>query len=39
MQNFVRPHGWTQPATPLLVAAIEELARSERAQLEHVARA
>jgi hypothetical protein len=39
MQNFVRPHGWTQPVTPLLVAAIEELARSERAQLEHVARA
>ena len=32
MERFVRPHGWTQPATPLLVSAIEELARSAGAR-------
>jgi hypothetical protein len=24
IERFLRPHGWTQPATPLLVSAIEE---------------
>ena len=26
IERFLRPHGWSQPATPLLVSAIEELA-------------
>jgi hypothetical protein len=34
IERFVRPHGWTQPATPLLVSAIEELARTRGAHLE-----
>ena len=39
IERFVRPHGWTQPAVPLLVSAIEELARTGRAQLEDAVRA
>jgi hypothetical protein len=26
IERFLRPHGWSQPATPLLVSAIEEFA-------------
>ena len=39
VEHFVRPHGGTQPATPLLVSAIEDLARSKRPRLEEAARA
>ena len=39
INGFLRPRGLHVPATPLLVSAIEELARSGRAQLEQVARA
>ena len=28
IERFLRPHGWSQPATPVLVSAIEEFARS-----------
>lgn len=38
IERFLRPHGWTQPATPLMVTAIEELAATRRPALE-VARA
>jgi hypothetical protein len=31
IERFLRPHGWSQPATPLLVSAIEELANSAAA--------
>jgi hypothetical protein len=39
IEHFVRPHGWTQPVTPLLVSAIEELAGTRRAQLEDAVQA
>ncbi len=39
VERFVRPHGGTQPATPLLVSAIEDLARSKRPHIEEAARA
>ena len=39
VERFVRPHGGTQPATPLLVAAIEDLARSTRPDFQAAARA
>jgi hypothetical protein len=39
VERFVRPHGWTQPATPLLVAQIEELARSSRPRVRAATRA
>jgi hypothetical protein len=39
VERFVRPHGGTQPATPLLVSAIEDLARSRRPHVEEAARA
>ena len=39
VERFVRPHGGTQPATPLLVSAIEDLAGSKRPRIEEAARA
>jgi hypothetical protein len=39
IHGFLRPLGLGQPATPVLVSAIEELARSGRAQIEQAARA
>ena len=39
VERFVRPHGGTQPATPLLVSAIEDLAHSRRLHSEEAARA
>jgi hypothetical protein len=39
IERFLRPHGWTQPATPLLVSAIEELAQARRPQLQGAVRA
>jgi hypothetical protein len=39
VHRFVRPHGGAQPATPLLVSAIEELARSKRPEMREAARA
>ena len=39
IERFLRPHGWAQPVTPLLVSAIEELAAHKRTELQQVTRA
>ena len=39
IERFLRPHGWNQPATPLLVSAIEELAQARRPELQDAVRA
>ncbi len=39
IERFLRPHGLSHPATPLLVSAIEELAHLRRPELQDAVRA